>query len=167
MSARRLLPWIAATFVFAAIVHAVSLYAIPRIVMSRVLAQMGAPNAMHQGQRPDARSRGIVRPSTDLLYSICPYDLSAGRSLALSTEVPQGTYWSAAVYDFDSDNYFVRDDRQVRGRLSLRILPPGSGGRGIISPSTRGIVIIRTLVDSDSDLARLERIRLTARCGLQ
>ena len=171
MIVRRAVPWIFATLLVAIIVHAIALYAIPRIVMARVTAQMGTPNTMHQGKRPDASSRGVVRPSTDLLYSICPYDLSKGLPLLVTAAMPYNTYWSVSVYDADTNNYFVRDDRQQRGKLKLTIYPPSTKltvreSGAIVSPTRHGIVIFRTLVDSEAHLAALESGSRTTKCSL-
>jgi uncharacterized membrane protein len=168
VSTRRLVPWLLATLAVAAIVHLASLYAIPPIVMAQVTAQMGTPNTIHQGTRPDASSRTVVRPSTDLLYSLCPYDLSRG-ALLVTSPVPRGTYWSVSVYDADTNNYFVRDDRELRGSLRLVIYAPGSAmragnGDGVISPTRHGIVIFRTLIDSEAHIAALDAERRQASC---
>jgi uncharacterized membrane protein len=156
--------------VVAAAVHLGLLYAIPSIVMARVAAQMGRTNTMNHGRRPDASWHIVVRPSTDLLYSQCPYDLSGG-PLLVTAPVPKGTWWAVAAYDSDTNNYYVRDDRQLHDRLRLLIYPPDAGPAPrdpgtVISPTKRGIVIIRTLIDSEPHLPELDRIRQKSRCSI-
>ena len=76
--ARHLRLWLAATLATALLVHFGTLYALPRLVMRRALKTMGEANSMHFGTRPTAASRVVVRPSPDILYASCPFDLSSG-----------------------------------------------------------------------------------------
>jgi uncharacterized membrane protein len=166
---RKIVPWLAVTLAIAAAAHLASLYAIPRLVMAHVLAPMGTTNTMNFIRRPDASFRMVVRPSTDLLYAQCPYDLSQG-PLQVTSPVPAGTWWSVAAYDADTNNFYVRDDRQLYGRLQLVIRPPGdaSGGNAhtIISPTTTGVVILRTLIDSDAHVPALDALRHRSQCAI-
>ena len=168
MSAGRAMAWLAATVLIATIVHVASIYAIPRLVMMRVMAMVGAPNTMHLLPRPDAAFRMVVRPSTDLLYAQCPYDL-AGGPLIVSAPVPRDTWWAVAIYDAASNNFFVRDDRQANGTLGVIVYPPQWSGPlaqgAVLSPTERGVVIIRTLVDRQSHLATLDALRRRSRCA--
>jgi uncharacterized membrane protein len=168
LTAKRIAPWIVATLVIAVVVHLLSLSLMPRIVMAAATRQFGAPNTMQYGRRPDASVRTIVRPSTDLLYAICPYDLSKG-PLFVTAPVPQGTYWSVAAYDADTNNWFVRDNQQVRGKIDIAIQPPwkGSDGPGaVVSPTEHGVIIIRTLIDNEAHLRAFDATRRQARCAL-
>ena len=165
MTLRRVLLYVVATVAIAMVVHYASLIAVPRLAMARVAAIVGAPNTMHYGRRPDASTHAVVRPSPDLIYAICPYDLSAG-ALLVTAPVPHGTYWSIAAYDSDTNNFFASNDSKTGRRLGLKILPPGTLGDGITSPTTRGIVIIRTLVDSEAHLPALDALRWQAKCGI-
>jgi len=167
---RKAAPWIIAALVIAAIVHVVSLHALPRFVMARAVHRMGAVNTMHFGRRPDATSRTVVRPSPDLLYAACPYDLSDG-PLLVTAPVPPGTYWSVSVFDADTNNIFVRNDLQLHGQLYLMIYPPGASpkaevGAAVVSPTLWGVVLTRTLIEKDNDLPALEAFRHRASCGI-
>ena len=93
MNARGWLPYIAGALVTAVAVHLGTLYYLPHLVMDKAMTQMGAVNAIHHGLRATASKRGVVRPSPDLLYSVCPYDLSGGAPLHVTAPVPPGTYW--------------------------------------------------------------------------
>jgi uncharacterized membrane protein len=170
---RMRLLWIAATLAVAALVHLGSIYLLPHIVMSRALARMGEANMMHVGKRPDATARAIVRPSPDLLYSVCPFDLSKG-ALRFVARVPHTTYWSVSAFDSDTNNFFVRNDRQIVGNsyeiLLLRRGMPwprmdDATERAIVfAPSDRGLILIRVLVDDEKNLAAVDAIRRHAGC---
>jgi len=169
MSLRRLLPWLVATLAIAMVVHYATLVMIPRLAMARVASFVGAANEMHYGKRPDASTHAVVRPSPDLIYAICPYDLSTG-PLLVTAPVPQGTYWSVAIYDSDTNNFFARNDRQAGSLLRLTIMPPGgssiTGANAVTSPTPQGMVIMRTLVNSDAHLPALDAMRRQARCEI-
>jgi uncharacterized membrane protein len=159
------IPWVAAALIVAMLVHLASLYAIPHLVMARALTKLGTANAMHIGHRPDATSRAVVRPSPDLLYAACPYDLSNG-PLRVTAQIPHGTYWSISAFDSATNNFFVHNDSQTLGD-SLEVLlmrrgqawPPLGNALEralLISPTTKGLILIRTLIDNDKNVAALQ-----------
>jgi uncharacterized membrane protein len=170
---QQLILWIAATLAIALAVHYATLYAIPRRIMAITLKRMGAPNTMRFGGRPTAASRGVVRPSPDILYAACPYDLSAG-ALRVTASVPHSTYWSISAFDAATNNFFVRNDRQVTGNSFELLLmkhgqplPPLDNvpDRAIVfSPSARGLILMRTVIDDDKNLPELEALVHQARC---
>ena len=165
--------WIGATLAIALVVHLVTLYAVPRLIMRRALARMGAPNAMHFGRRPTAASRGVVRPSPDMLYAVCPFNLSKG-SLRVTAAVPHSTYWSVSAFDSATNNFFVRNDQQVAGDsleiLLLRrgqTLPPLDNALQrvtVFAPSERGLILFRTVIDDDRHVPELTDILHQNRC---
>ncbi|MGD0192087.1 MAG: DUF1254 domain-containing protein [Rhizomicrobium sp.] len=168
---KKVIPWLAATAFIAIAVHIASLYAIPPLAMMRVLERAGPANTMTYVKRPDASWHFVKRPSADLLYAECPYDLSGG-SVVVTSPVPVGTWWSVAVYDASARSVFAADERQARSRFRLVIAPggsvPGAGaGNVAISPTNRGIVIIRTFIDSEAHLAALDALRRQSRCSSQ
>jgi uncharacterized membrane protein len=173
VSARAWTGWIAATLVVAALVHAGSLFALPWLVMDRAFSLMGSRNTMHHGARADANSRTIVRPSPDLLYSTCPYDLTKG-PLEVRAVIPHETYWSVSAFDNDTNNWYVLNDRQTeRGKLDLVIQAPGrdkdvaaTEHRLVVtSPTIRGLILIRTLINDEDRIAAIDRTRRLATCG--
>ncbi len=167
--------WIAATLVVAALMHIGSVYAVPPFIMHRVLAAMTstAPfNTLRFGGQPTAQSRGIVRPSPDLLYSVCPYDLAqANGALRVRAIVPRGTYWSVSAFDMQTDNYYVRNDRQTpSGTIDFLIIAPHAYIQNnrlpvVVSPTNRGLVLFRTLINDEARLADIDNARRRASCA--
>ncbi len=51
---------------------------------------------------PDEHSRQVVRPSPDLLYASCIYNLKEG-ALTIEAPVPE-RYWSMQFYQMNTDN---------------------------------------------------------------
>lgn len=166
--------WIAATLLVATAVHFATLYAVPHLVMARALSRMGAANTLHEGRRPDSNSRMVVRPSPDILYATCPYDLSKG-PLQVTARVPHSTYWSISAFDANTDNFYVRNDTEVTGDvLGVVILkrgqslPPLGGALEqdvVFSPSTRGLVLFRAVIAEDKDIPGLQKVLAAARCA--
>ncbi|HEY2069802.1 MAG TPA: DUF1254 domain-containing protein [Rhizomicrobium sp.] len=183
MSARSWIGWIALTLAIAVAVHLGSVWYLPHYVMNRALAQMGAPNTIHHGTRATAEKHGVVRPSPDLLYSVCPFDLRDG-PLLIGAPVPVGTYWSVSLFDDRTNNFFVENDSAVKGTFEIVIVHgdgpaekellsfpggelKGSNGRVIKilrAPSERGLAVFRTLVSDESKLPAIEAVRRKAFC---
>jgi uncharacterized membrane protein len=169
MSARAWIGWIAATLAVAFVVHFGSMMLLPHLVMNRALAQMGAANTIHHGRRADATSHGVVRPSPDLLYSSCPFDLSKG-PVRVRAPIPPNTYWSVSAFDDATDNFFVENDRQAKDSMvDFILVGPHRGkqpvGRIVRSPSERGLILFRTLIADEKNFAALDAGRRQATCG--
>lgn len=156
-------------------VHVVSVWALPTVIMSRTMARVGEAgwNTIHFGKRPDATARAVVRPSPDLLYSTCAYDLSAG-PLRVRSPVPNDTYWSVSLFDDATNNFYVLDDRQANAEkhavVDFIVVPAGahSGTEdmpAIESPSTKGLVLFRTLINNEKNLAAIDALRREATCA--
>lgn len=169
----KIVKWLLAVLVIAAVTHAGLLYFGPSLVMSRAMGKIGAKagaNAMLHSPRPNADNDTIVRSSPDLLYSVCVYDLDAG-PLRINAEVPPGTYWSMSFYDMNTNNYRVINDSQATAGAVLIVLmkagtlgPTPAGAEVVASPTARGIVLIRTLVNDDSREQQIDTVRRRAAC---
>ena len=164
--------WICFTLLVALLVHLGSLRAIPRIVMRRMLRQMGTPNTIHFGGRPTAARRLVARPSPDILYASCPFDLSKG-PLRVTAHVPHSTYWSVSAFDSATNNFFVRNDRQVAGdSLEIVLLRHGQPQPSVtapehtivFAPSRRGVILFRTVIDDEKNLPALTALLQQDRC---
>lgn len=172
---RRWLPWLAAALVAAALVHVAVLHLTPYVIMSLAMRRISGGAGVNTptfAPRADATARAIVRPSPDLLYSVCVFDVSQ-RPLHVTAEVPRDTYWSISMFADNTDNFFKLNDREaaapsvdlVLARAgSAPSLPPGA--RLVEAPSSRGIVLTRTLVAEEGRLADLDAARRSFRCGI-
>jgi uncharacterized membrane protein len=134
--------------------------------------EAGSVNTILHAPRPSSRSRGVVRPSPDMLYSICVYDLSAaGGAVRVSTHDMPETYWSVSLFDFDTNNFYALNDRQAKAGtadflLALPRAPIGSAGLPVVVPPTdRGIVLFRTLINDERRMTEIDAKRQFAACG--
>lgn len=180
----RLLKWAAFVFVASAVLYFVLLAGVPYGVMAMIKSRMATiggtgVNTMYHSERPSHTSRNVVRPSPELLYSICWFDVSRS-PVRITTGAPSGTYWSAAVYRDNTDNFYVVNDTMTQGAKADFILYGAnqiSGGKGtfeasyghlgipgVQSPSATGLVLIRTLINDESRLPEIDGERRQAKC---
>ena len=167
------LKWGAFTLILAVAVHWAAVAYAPTMIMSRAMSALGAKgtNKISHGERATATSRTIVKPSPDLLYSQCVFDVSR-HPLKITTAAPTGTYWSVAFYAANTDNFFVLNDTQAKGQPTTIVLmgpgqtvPPQPEGTLIATaPTLRGIVLFRTLINDDAREAELDQQRRMATC---
>lgn len=162
--------WLVLALSIAGITHIVTINVLPQRVMQRVFTHLGDTNSIHHGQRPDAHTRTVVRPSPNMLYSICAYDLAAG-VLRVTAPVPSGTYWSVSAFDARSNNYVVENDRQVGKRVDFLVAAPNThpalqGLPVVNSPTLRGVILFRTVINTEARFTQLDQIRHVAQCTL-
>ncbi|HAJ45266.1 MAG TPA: hypothetical protein DCL54_01625 [Alphaproteobacteria bacterium] len=172
----RLATWALYVAILACITYFAGLYAIPFGVMARVEARLSPnglkTNQIHHADRPNATSRTVVRPSPDLLYSLCYFDVSSGPVRVVSG-APQDTYWSVALYASNTDNFFVLNDQEAGGQSADIIIygphapmpSAPSTAKLVESPSRKGVVLIRTLINDEAKLPEIDGARRQATCS--
>lgn len=156
-------------FAFAMIVGFYALPSIlPQLIMGSTLsdfsAQAGGYNRPLIAAGSVAEdSLGITRPSPDLLYAACPYNLSGG-DVEVTAPVIPGGYWSLAFYDSRTSNYYTLTDASLQtdwanvqivraGRSATEEVPVSvEKGRIVVrSPSGKGLVLVRVTLGQKSD----------------
>ena len=173
---KRWIGWtILATFAVAVVAHGVTLMAIPYDIMNDTMNETfeALPrNKVFHAPPTTAESRGVVRPSPDLLYSICLYDVTE-RPLRFTALVPD-SYWSVSGYASNTDNFFVMNDQQVKSN-PVEILLVGKDmsytERGdaevIVASSNTGIVLFRLLITDEDELDDLIQVQRQASCKIE
>lgn len=151
----------------------VAVLAMPRVLMAvavtRVTSNSGGINRMVFPPLATENSRTVVRPSPDLAYSVCAFDVSAGAVIV--TAAPVATpYWSLAVYDAETNTVFTRNNRQSANRaVRIAIAMPGqpvpAGVAAVRVHQPRGIALIRALVVDRAGFAPLDRARRVSACA--
>lgn len=143
------------------------------VVMHRLVEASGGYNRAIAWARADATTRTIVRPSPDLLYTSCAFDVSQ-RPLRVTAPVAGG-YVSVSGFAANTDNFFALNDGDVAPgadglkRLDLIVARPGATGLPagvpvVTAPSTRGLILFRALIASDAELPSLVRLQAGQRC---
>lgn len=157
----------------AAVFHIVTIMLYPTgLLMALAVKQRKAgfrANTVYHAPRVTSASREVVRPSPDLLYSICAYDVSDA-PLRITAPVPD-TYWSLSFFASNTDNFFVVNDRQIQSKTIEVVLvgpgrpaPKGEAAMVVTSPTRRGVALFRTLVTDESRVPDLVRIQKQAVC---
>jgi uncharacterized membrane protein len=140
------------------------------VVMKRGLERGQGVNTFSFGPRTTQNSRWVVRPSPDLAYANCVYDLSHGPLLVEAAPSPDQGYVSLSVFDARTDNIAVFDSntypkgiRFVLARAGQKT-PPGA--TVVVSPSAKGIILDRRLAPTAELFAAVDQARRADRCGV-
>lgn len=168
--------WLLGVALIAALTHLAAVHAYPRLLMHgawEAISRSADDTGLVHAPRPDATSRTVVRPSPDLVYSVCLYDLAAG-PWSIRLEVPD-SYVSVSLYAMNTDNFFTVNDRQATaGTMELLIVSgpvdeyeSASGGRPLVvrAPGERGMALVRYFAGSGANAAAIEAARRTLACG--
>ncbi|MDK2761345.1 MAG: DUF1254 domain-containing protein [Sphingopyxis sp.] len=142
-------------------------YGLMTIAMDRL--GQGGINSMSYGNLATPERQPVVRPSPDLAYSACPYDLSKG-PLAIDFAPVPGRYSSLSVFDAATDVIFVRNDVEAGGRPFRIIVARGdqavpAGAEIIRTDHDRGIALVRLLLKDPSEMGGLDAARRQSSCG--
>lgn len=166
--------WLLLALVVAVVAHALTVWLVPRVVMriaTQTMAEREGFNRAVFPPRADENARAIVRPSPDLLYAGCAFDVAAG-PLRIQAVVPADSYWSLSMFAANTDNFFVVNDRKASaGTVDLVLAAAGTqvalpaGATLVEAPSTRGIVLTRTLIASAERLGELDEARRRFTCA--
>jgi uncharacterized membrane protein len=162
---KTILQWLATAVIFAVVGYFIVIIATPKVLMAGAMRKIGANGrAVNQfvfAPRTTEASRQVVRPSPDLVYSTCVYDLSKGPLRVHVT--PWTTYVSVSVFQANSDNIFVLNDRQSPGGFDFVLATRGqatpAGARVVISPSSKGIVLDRRLAPTEEAFQKADEAR--------
>jgi uncharacterized membrane protein len=165
--------WLAGILVAALLGHYLLAMAVPHLVMELLYERGGATfgyNRLVVAPAADAGTRTVVRPSPDLFYAICIYNLEQG-PLRIEAPVP-ARYWSMQFYRMNTDNFAgLTNQRGEKHRIgsttSLTLIGPRHkpgdyGGELVRSPSERGVMLLRASAIGDRE--RQHRALELSRC---
>lgn len=143
--------------------------AIMHLAMNRLSQQGRLINAFRFSGRVDAHARWVVRPSPDLAYASCVYDLARGPIMVAAAPDADHGYVSLSVFAANTDNIAVFDTlRQPQGmRFALALpgqaVPPGVNV--VRATSRTGIILDRRLAPDAAAFAAADRARRNDRCA--
>lgn len=166
---RRLAPFVVGILV-AVVAYDLALMATPRLLMAAAFDRISAGGVNRFTFTPLATdtSRAIVRPSPDLAYSSCPFDLAGGPLLVEVPPVP-ASYWSLSVFDAETNVAFVRNNVEAAGApiraavaLDGQAVPTGYARVRVEDP--RGVALVRILVEDRAAFPAIDAARRQARC---
>ena len=154
-------------------VYQATLLATPYVLMNAAMEKIGAAsngraNTFGFGEPSTADRQLIVRPSPDLAYASCVFDIGDGPVLVDVAPVPDH-YWSVSIFDARTDVAAVRSDRDTGGKPArLALLKSGqkapSGYEPVMLQHDRGIALIRILMASPDEFPAIDAIRRKSTC---
>lgn len=158
--------------VVALVAYQATLRRTPDVLMAaaeRRLATVGGVNAFAHTPLATNRSRAVVRPSPDLAYSACVFDLSKGPVTIDVAPVP-ARYWSLSVFDARTDVAFVRNNVESKGGpIRVALVTDGQAApadyQAVAVPGGHGVALIRILVDDRAQFPAIDTARRRSRCG--
>jgi len=141
-------------------------YGLMNVAMDRL--GQGGINTMSYGNLATPERQPVVRPSPDLAYSSCPYDLSKGPVAIDVTPVP-GRYSSLSLFDAATDVIFVRNDVEAGGKpFRIIVARAGqavpAGAETVRTNHDRGIALIRLLLKDPTEISALDGVRRQSSC---
>ncbi|MEO0368864.1 MAG: DUF1254 domain-containing protein [Pseudomonadota bacterium] len=176
---RKTIIWLIILSLSAVATHTAAKYLTPRMIMHVALDKITtgyatATNQLSHGAQITSRDRRVVRPSPDLAYSICVFDLQPGQNLAI-TIPKRDKYLSVAFYDANTNNFFHLNDTQIETNSQNIVLSTDEPKAGqslnsdviyIQAPTQRGLVLFRAMVENKNDWLELEATRAQMSCEL-
>ena len=145
--------------------------AIPFGLMNVAIDRLGQGgiNLMSHANLADPSRQPVIRPSPDLAYSSCPYDLSAG-PIAIGVVPVAHRYRSLSIFDAATDVIFVRNDVEAGGRPYRIILAREgqavpTGAEVVRTNHDNGIALIRLLLKDPREIGQLEAVRRQSFCA--
>ncbi len=134
----------------------------PTFIMDRaytMLGQRGTPlHGFNLAPRMTAETQSVVRPSPDLAYSACRFDLSSAPNGVRVAMGQFSGYSSLSFFDAQTNNF-----RTIRGNVEAQetVLLRPAGGTPYApvteaedvthSPSQKGIILIRRLAPTEEE----------------
>ena len=129
-------------------------------------------NSSFKRDLADSNSTQIIRPSADLLYGGCGYDVTY-QPLIISTQLPS-TYWSVSFFSQNTDNFTTINELNESGEnLKIYLFGPNSkpskvsDGFIVVSPSNRGLMLMRQFIGNGSNLEELYNVQDSLECTLE
>ena len=171
-----LLRWILPTVLLAAFLHFLLIWWAPELVTTLAFRSMqrlrplGWNAFSHQPRLAEASDPSVPATSPDIVYSIAFYDLTSG-PVRVHCVIPEtGNYWSVSLYAWNTDNFFVENDRTAAARefdlvltLPGAVYHPRAGERVLTSPTTKGIILLRAIISDRENKKELALISAAQR----
>jgi uncharacterized membrane protein len=137
----------------------------PNVIMQilhRAVVDQSGENSFGLTPLPDETTREVVRPSPDLFYGICAYNVANG-PVIIEALVPQ-KYWSMQFYQMNTDNFngFSNQRKEsYRVNTTARVTLINASddqskyqGEVVRSPTDKGVMLIRVSAIGDQTLQR-------------
>ncbi len=143
-------------------------FAIMHVVTGKMSQGRTAINRFVFGERTTQKSRNVVRPSPDLAYSSCVYDLADGPLLVTAAPSPDNGYVSISVFDARTDNIAVFDTSQFPQGIRFVLARKGQvapvGYPVVQANYDTGVILDRRLAPTAETFAAVDQARRLDKC---
>ena len=156
------------------------LHALPGVIMGQAMEAFdtlgGGANQVGHVPRVDETSRNVVRPSPDILYSACLYDLAEGPLNVTVPPLDPERYASVSFFDARTNNFETINMRDVQAGETTEIFvyPPtwhtvpgyDLDGMDVVigSPTQRGVLLFRQVLAGGVSVETADELRQGLRC---
>ncbi|MEM8917495.1 MAG: DUF1254 domain-containing protein [Pseudomonadota bacterium] len=141
----------------------------PGFIMDRAMSMLEGRGAelhkFHLAERTTPQSQSVVRASPDLAYSVCLFDFDqAGSELWVKMAATED-YASLSFFDDQTNNF-----KTIRGEgqgIAVKLLSPempAKNENSLVSPSMKGLILIRRLAPTVEDYRRVSAIAENDSC---
>lgn len=159
------MPYAAIALIVGAAVFSCIILATPYVLMAVAINRLSDNGARTNrfifAPRTTSASRAIVRPSPDLAYAACVFDVSRGPIRVRAA--PWAGYMSISVFAANSDNLFAVNAREAPEGVDFILARRGQatppGAKVVLVPSARGIIVDRRLAPDDASFVRANAAR--------
>ncbi len=162
--------WFVATIILAAIFHLVGVWYLPGFItqttVNRIFKNRGIGyNQMNYGEMRSALKDTVPMENPDSKTTFAAYDVS-DKPVRIKCVVPEtGNYWSISLYAWNTDNFYVVNDRTALAKeFDLVLVKTNSryqkadNEEVVIVPRNKGVMLIRMLVNDRNDKEELVRL---------
>ena len=165
--------------VLAAIVHICTTFLLPYVYRGDAYTRLTRnlpPNSFVILPQAQPKAQVIPFQMPDMRYAICSFDLSAG-PVSIQALLPEPG-WTLGLHAPDGEGFYAYSASDRRTTLNLVVQPPGerfvphapearqqdTEVTQILSPSLRGLAVVRAPLKGRTYLAQAERDLARARC---
>jgi len=135
--------------------------ALPGFIMGKAMERFetlgGEPNVEGHFPPIDETARTVVRPSPDIIYSGCMYDVSAGPVVITLPALDEDSYVSVSFFDARTNNFAALNNRDFGGDAARFLLAPDRGitqsnavmaeiDELVFTPTSTGLVLLRRVL---------------------
>lgn len=171
--------WLIVTLCLSAVFYHLILWIIPYYISYTTFKRMQKAgrkkNVLVFRELNNADNCVIPEAIADSVMSGCYYDLTK-TPLRITSCMPDDSYWSMSFYAYNTDNFFVINDLEVKEKYgdSVTVVLVGPGQRYtpredevlVRSPSRSGYIIVRMMVTDTKDPEAIRRVTEVQRRAL-
>jgi uncharacterized membrane protein len=163
--------WSLFTLLMAVVFHAAFVWYTPRLATSLIVRTIydripeWKINQLGYGPLRYAGNDPVVRDNPDTVTSFAVYDVSE-QPLRIRCVVPEtDNYWSLSLFAWNTDTIYVVNDRTAPAKVFDITVVNGDNvyqsladETTVISPSDRGVLLVRMVVTNRDDQQEIERL---------